>query len=190
MIEIGFDLAGVRSGDLVTALCTLPDGLKPESFGQEEEGSNREGRVSDQASLDAFLDMAASGFFLFAQQTKYNVITGADGSMRSNRMICQLAGQYAVDLFIGSTLQVDGDGHSSTVTRGRLSGFGGAPNMGHQPGGRRHTSPAWLSMLQTDSPLLTFERVAIFRALAIVLPPTLDDVVRSRLMSLAGRAGA
>jgi malonate decarboxylase alpha subunit len=79
--------------------------------------------------------------------------TGADGSMRSNRMLCQLAGQYAVDLFIGSTLQVDGDGHSSTVTRGRLSGFGGAPNMGHQPGGRRHTTDAWLSMLQTDSPL-------------------------------------
>ena len=79
--------------------------------------------------------------------------TGADGSMRSNRMLCQLAGQYAVDLFIGSTLQVDGDGHSSTVTRGRLSGFGGAPNMGHQPGGRRHSTDAWLSMLRTDSPL-------------------------------------
>ena len=52
--------------------------------------------------------------------------TGRDGSMRSNRMMCQLAGQYAVDLFIGATLQVDGDGHSSTVTRGRLAGFGGA----------------------------------------------------------------
>ncbi|MCL6467474.1 MAG: malonate decarboxylase subunit alpha, partial [Ralstonia sp.] len=44
--------------------------------------------------------------------------TGRDGSLRSNRMLCQLAGQYAVDLFIGATLQVDGDGHSSTVTRG------------------------------------------------------------------------
>ncbi|HWV11232.1 MAG TPA: malonate decarboxylase subunit alpha, partial [Pseudomonas sp.] len=52
--------------------------------------------------------------------------TGHDGSMRSNRLMCQLAGQYAVDLFIGATLQVDGDGHSSTVTRGRLAGFGGA----------------------------------------------------------------
>ena len=95
--------------------------------------------------------------------------TGADGSMRSNRMLCQLAGQYAVDLFIGSTLQVDGDGHSSTVTRGRLSGFGGAPNMGHQPGGRRHTSAAWLSMLQTDSPLergrkLVVQSVETFQA--------------------------
>jgi malonate decarboxylase alpha subunit len=95
--------------------------------------------------------------------------TGADGSMRSNRMLCQLAGQYAVDLFIGSTLQVDGDGHSSTVTRGRLSGFGGAPNMGHQPGGRRHTSEAWLSMLQTESPLergrkLVVQMVETFQA--------------------------
>jgi malonate decarboxylase alpha subunit len=79
--------------------------------------------------------------------------TGADGSMRSNRALSQLAGQYAVDLFIGSTLQIDGAGHSSTVTRGRLPGFGGAPNMGHQPHGRRHNAPAWLDMLQTDSPL-------------------------------------
>ncbi|HRP66398.1 MAG TPA: malonate decarboxylase subunit alpha, partial [Thauera sp.] len=55
--------------------------------------------------------------------------TGRDGSMRSNRALCQLAGQYAVDLFIGSTLQMDGLGNSSTVTRGRLTGFGGAPNM-------------------------------------------------------------
>jgi len=79
--------------------------------------------------------------------------TGRDGSLRSNRAFCQLAGQYAVDMFIGSTLQVDGDGHSSTVTRGRLAGFGGAPNMGHDPHGRRHATPAWLDLLQTGSPL-------------------------------------
>jgi len=79
---------------------------------------------------------------------------GKDGSMRSNRAFCQLAGQYAVDMFIGSTLQVDGDGNSSTVTRGRLAGFGGAPNMGHDPGGRRHPSAAWLDM-RTNDGLLT-----------------------------------
>jgi len=95
--------------------------------------------------------------------------TGADGSMRSNRALCQLAGQYAVDLFIGSTLQIDGTGHSSTVTRGRLSGFGGAPNMGHQPHGRRHSTPAWLDMLRTDSPLergrkLVVQMVETFQA--------------------------
>ncbi len=73
--------------------------------------------------------------------------TGSDGSMRSNRAFCQLAGQYAVDMFIGSTLQVDGLANSSTVTRGRLSGFGGAPNMGHDPHGRRHATPAWLNMI-------------------------------------------
>ncbi|MDY0205239.1 MAG: malonate decarboxylase subunit alpha [Pseudomonas sp.] len=77
--------------------------------------------------------------------------TGRDGSLRSNRMMCQLAGQYAVDLFIGATLQVDGDGHSSTVTRGRLAGFGGAPNMGHNPGGRRHASEAWLDLIQQQA---------------------------------------
>jgi len=79
--------------------------------------------------------------------------TGRDGSLRSNRAFCQLAGQYAVDMFIGSTLQIDGDCHSSTVTKGRLSGFGGAPNMGHDPHGRRHPTPAWLDLLQTDNPL-------------------------------------
>src|SRR6202789_951473 len=59
--------------------------------------------------------------------------TGRDGSLRSNRVLCQLAGQYAVDAFVGSTLQMDGDANSSTVTSGRLAGFGGAPNMGHDP---------------------------------------------------------
>ncbi|WP_367156788.1 malonate decarboxylase subunit alpha [Acinetobacter sp. FL] len=76
--------------------------------------------------------------------------TGRDGSLRSNRMMCQLAGQYAVDLFIGATLQVDGSGNSSTVTKGRLAGFGGAPNMGHDPRGRRHATPAWLDMRTTQ----------------------------------------
>src|SRR5580658_9558928 len=70
--------------------------------------------------------------------------TGRDGSLRSNRVLCQLAGQYAVDAFIGATLQMDGDANSSTVTTGRLAGFGGAPNMGSDPHGRRHSSPAWL----------------------------------------------
>ncbi|MCM1511827.1 MAG: malonate decarboxylase subunit alpha [Oxalobacter formigenes] len=74
--------------------------------------------------------------------------TGPDGSMRSNRAFCQMAGQYAVDMFIGSTLQVDGAANSSTVTRGRVSGFGGAPNMGHDPRGRRHATPAWLDMME------------------------------------------
>ncbi|MBW8705495.1 Acetyl-S-ACP:malonate ACP transferase [Streptomyces sp. MBT84] len=71
---------------------------------------------------------------------------GADGSLRSNRVLCQLAGQYAIDMFIGSTLQMDYEGNSSTVTEGRLSGFGGAPNMGHDPHGRRHATPAWLDL--------------------------------------------
>jgi malonate decarboxylase alpha subunit len=76
---------------------------------------------------------------------------GADGSLRSNRVLCQLAGQYGVDLFIGSTLQMDADANSSTVTLGRLAGFGGAPNMGHDPHGRRHSTPAWLSLMTAET---------------------------------------
>lgn len=68
---------------------------------------------------------------------------GADGSMRSNRVFCQLAGHYA-DLFIGSTLQVDVEGNSSTATANRIAGFGGAPNFGSESRGRRHSSQAWL----------------------------------------------
>ncbi|MFI5295100.1 MAG: malonate decarboxylase subunit alpha [Thermodesulfovibrionales bacterium] len=69
---------------------------------------------------------------------------GPDGSMRSNRAFCQAAGHYACDIFIGSTLQIDLFGNSSTATKGRITGFGGAPNMGADARGRRHTSPAWL----------------------------------------------
>jgi malonate decarboxylase alpha subunit len=69
---------------------------------------------------------------------------GPDGSMRSNRAFCQAAGHYACDMFIGSTLQIDLQGNSSTATLGRISGFGGAPNMGADARGRRHVSPAWL----------------------------------------------
>jgi malonate decarboxylase alpha subunit len=76
--------------------------------------------------------------------------TGRDGSLRSNRVLCQLAGQYAIDMFIGSSLQIDRDANSSTVTEGRLPGFGGAPNMGHDPHGRRHPSPAWLSLIHGE----------------------------------------
>jgi len=69
---------------------------------------------------------------------------GADGNLRSNRALAQVAGQYACDLFIGGTLQIDAQGNSSTATKGRITGFGGAPNMGADPRGRRHDSPTWL----------------------------------------------
>jgi malonate decarboxylase alpha subunit len=70
--------------------------------------------------------------------------TGRDGSLRSNRAFSQVAGHYACDLFIGSTLQLDTAGNSSTATASRIAGFGGAPNMGADARGRRHESPAWL----------------------------------------------
>ena len=70
--------------------------------------------------------------------------TGHDGSMRSNRCLAHLAGHYALDLFIGSTLQIDVHGNSSTATRGRITGFGGAPNLGCDAPGRRHVTPAWM----------------------------------------------
>lgn len=76
--------------------------------------------------------------------------TGFDGSLRSNRMAAQAAGLYATDMFVGSTLQVDALGNSSTVTSGRLAGFGGAPNLGSDSRGRRHSSPAWMDLAQGE----------------------------------------
>jgi malonate decarboxylase alpha subunit len=69
---------------------------------------------------------------------------GADGNLRSNRALAQMAGHYACDLFVGATLQIDAQGNSSTATRDRIAGFGGAPNMGADARGRRHASPGWL----------------------------------------------
>ena len=87
--------------------------------------------------------------------------TGKDGRLRSNRVLCQLAGQYAIDAFIGSTLQIDGDANSSTVTKGRLAGFGGAPNMGHDPHGRRHSSPAWLNLISTPGAIVRGRKLVV-----------------------------
>lgn len=64
-------------------------------------------------------------------------------NLRSNRVYAQIAGQYAIDMFVGATLQTDADGNASTITANRLSGFGGAPNMGSDPHGRRHLTDSY-----------------------------------------------
>ena len=91
--------------------------------------------------------------------------TGRDGSLRSNRMMCQNAGLYACDMFIGGTLQIDLAGNSSTVTPGRIAGFGGAPNMGADPHGRRHPTDAWLKAGReasgADGPLVRGRKLVV-----------------------------
>jgi len=76
---------------------------------------------------------------------------GPDGSLRSNRAFSQAAGHYAVDAFVGATLQIDRYGNSSTAMTGRIAGFGGAPNMGCDAPGRRHSSGAWLQVGQENA---------------------------------------
>jgi malonate decarboxylase alpha subunit len=87
--------------------------------------------------------------------------TGRDGSLRSNRAMAQVAGQYAIDMFVGSTLQIDQYANSSTVVSGRLAGFGGAPNMGHDPHGRRHSSEAWLDLITSQDPLAKGRKLVV-----------------------------
>jgi len=67
---------------------------------------------------------------------------GPDGTMRSNRLNAHTAGLYAVDLFAGATFQIDRYGNSSTAIEGMIAGFGGAPNLGSSPPGRRHMTGA------------------------------------------------
>ncbi len=69
---------------------------------------------------------------------------GPDDSLRSNRALSQVAGHYAIDLFVGGTLQIDKFGNSSTATGNRIAGFGGAPNMGCDSRGRRHVTDSWI----------------------------------------------
>jgi malonate decarboxylase alpha subunit len=94
------------------------------------------------------------GMDVYVQERSDVYFTGHDGSLRSNRMMCQNAGLYACDMFIGSTLQIDLAGNSSTFTSGRVAGFGGAPNMGSDVHRRRHPSAPWLTAGReaTDNP--------------------------------------
>ena len=78
--------------------------------------------------------------------------TGHDGVACGAPTACSRSpGQYAVDLFIGSTLQMDAEGNSSTVTKGRLAGFGGAPNMGSDAESAATPAAAWLDMITNKS---------------------------------------
>lgn len=91
---------------------------------------------------------------------------GPDGFMRSNRALAHVAGLYAIDAFTGATLQIDRYGNSSTAIRGMIAGFGGAPNLGGTPPGRRHDSPA------TAAAGATSEDVFRPRKLVVQLTPT------------------
>src|SRR5258708_33579181 len=77
------------------------------------------------------------------------------------RVLCELGGKYAVDGFIGLTMQMDADGNSSTVTTGRLAGFGGAPNMGHDPHGRRHSTKAWIDLITEDKTIVRGRKIVV-----------------------------
>ncbi len=117
---------------------------------------------------------------------------GSDGVLRSNRAMAQLAGLYGMDLFLGATLQMDYLGNSSTVVHGRLSGFGGAPNMGHDTRGRRHASDAWNAMVPNPGNSLIRGKKLVVQMLSSrgkygdYFVPELDAVKIGREAGLSG----
>ena len=101
---------------------------------------------------------------------------GRDGSMRSNRLLSQVAGIYASDMFIGMTLQVDENGNSSTATMSRIAGFGGAPNLGSNARGRRHVSDCWLKAGAEDqASIRNAGGLLRGRKLVVQLTPTVSE---------------
>ncbi|RLD17566.1 MAG: malonate decarboxylase subunit alpha [Caldiserica bacterium] len=100
---------------------------------------------------------------------------GNDGSMRSNRVFAQLLGLYGIDCFVGSTLQIDKFGNSSTAINGMISGFGGAPNLGSTPPGRRHSSFAWNKVLRENKRSRKEVRIKRGRKLVIQMTPTRSE---------------
>ena len=101
--------------------------------------------------------------------------TSPDGVLKSNRCLCQLVGYYDCECFVGATLQIDPDGNSSTAVRGRISGFGGAPNLGSNPAGRRHVSPAWLKVGREIAAARGRERIDVRgHKLIVQLTPTVS----------------
>lgn len=137
-----------------------------------------------EVGMDAYMSARPDIFFL-----------GRDGSMASNRIYCQTAGLYATDLFIGSTLQIDLAGNSSTFTRNRIAGFGGAPNMGSDARGRRHPSAPWLmagEQVTDSSSLLNRGRKLVVQmvetfgdGMAPAFVETLDSVVLAETLDMS-----
>jgi malonate decarboxylase alpha subunit len=99
--------------------------------------------------------------------------TSPDGVLRSNRCLCQMVGFYDSECFVGATLQVDVDGNSTTAINGRISGFGGAPNLGSNAAGRRHVTPAWLKVGQEIASARGLKRIDLRgHKLIVQLTPT------------------
>jgi len=94
---------------------------------------------------------------------------GPDGHMRSSRCNAHIAGLYAIDLFLGATLQMDPYGNSSTAIKGMIAGFGGAPNLGSTPPGRRHMTDPCLKAGSQEGPIYSG------RKLVVQVTPTISE---------------
>ena len=100
---------------------------------------------------------------------------GADGTMRSGRLNAQLLGLYGIDCFLGSTLQIDRYGNSSTAIKGMISGFGGAPNLGGTPPGRRHSSASWKKTSRENRAFFKSTGFKKGQKLVVQMTPTVSE---------------
>ena len=100
---------------------------------------------------------------------------GPDGNMRSGRLNAQLLGLYGIDCFVGATLQIDKYGNSSTAIKGMISGFGGAPNLGGTPPGRRHSTPSWKKTARENKSFFKATGFKKGQKLVVQMTPTFSE---------------
>ncbi|TKR30352.1 hypothetical protein FCE95_09465 [Luteimonas gilva] len=84
MTELSFHFPGEHLDAVIKALMQLPAHLKPQQFGYSEGIKNDKDMVADEKRFHAFLRKAASGFFLYLENTVY--------SFRINK-----SGEFTVD---------------------------------------------------------------------------------------------
>ncbi|MBA3052785.1 MAG: malonate decarboxylase subunit alpha [Candidatus Omnitrophota bacterium] len=111
----------------------------------------------------------------YVKKHKSLFFMGPDGNMRSGRLNAQLMGLYGIDCFLGSTLQIDKYGNSSTAVKGMISGFGGAPNLGSTPPGRRHSTASWKKTARENKSFFKATGFKKGQKLVVQMTPTFSE---------------
>jgi len=72
IVEIHIESSKIN--EAVSSFGTLPSQLRPERFSDGEDANSAKGKVSDVVKYEQFVAKNGSGFFLFAERVRYNVV--------------------------------------------------------------------------------------------------------------------